>query len=65
MEENLKILKMQNNNGEFISLLYFNNKFHLYKNNEFITNISLSSGKYYLYIQQINDALTLHAEAIA
>lgn len=65
MEENLKILKMQNNNGEFISLLYFNNKFHLYKNNEFITSVAISGGKYYLYIQQIDDALTLHAEAIA
>jgi hypothetical protein len=65
MEENLKILKMQNNNGEFISLLYFNNKFYLYKNNELVTSLSISSGKYYLYIQQINDTLTFHAESIA
>jgi len=65
MEENLRILKMQNNQDEFISLLYFNNKFHLYKNNELVTSLSISSGKYYLYIQQINDTLTLHVEAIA
>ena len=64
-EENLRILKMQNNQDEFISLLYFNNKFHLYKNNELVTSLSISSGKYYLYIQQINDTLTLHVEAIA
>jgi hypothetical protein len=61
---NLDIIKMKNNSNEEISIRYFNGKFHLYKNDELIDSVTVSSTKYYLYIQQIGENLSLHAEAI-
>lgn len=61
---NLDIVKMKNNSNEEISIRYFNGKFHLYKNDELIDSVTVSSTKYYLYIQQIGEDLVLHAEAI-
>lgn len=63
--DKLEILKMKNNNNEDISVRYFNNAFHLYKNNELISSIGASGNKYYLCIQQINDSLTFHAEVVS
>lgn len=60
----LEIYKMKNESGDFIAVRYFNNKFHLYKNDALITSVAVSGAKYYLYIQQIGENLTLHAEVI-
>jgi len=60
---NLNIIDLKNTSGDDISVRYFNNGFYLYKNNSLVTSVSISSSKYYLYIQQIGDTLNLHAEA--
>lgn len=62
---NMDILKLQNSSGDFISIRYFNNKFHLYKNDDLISSVAVSGSKYYLYVQQIGDTLNLYAEVIS
>jgi hypothetical protein len=60
-----EIIKMLNNNGDEIKVRYYNGKFVLFKNGVIITSVTVNSFKYYLYIQQIGETLTLHAEVVA
>ena len=55
---------MKNNLGDIIMLKYYNGSFHLYKNDTLIDSVIISVSKYYIYIQQILDDLTLHVEEL-
>jgi hypothetical protein len=62
--DKIEILKMKNNLGDIIMLKYYNGSFHLYKNDTLIDSVTISVSKYYIYIQQILDDLTLHVEEL-
>ena len=62
--DKLELLKMKNNSDENISLRYYNSAFHLYKNNIHQSSVSANGNSYYLYIQQIENNLILHAEVV-
>ena len=66
--DELRLLKLKNNNNENLTLLVYNEEFHLYKNGELIDSLDYvyvdEYTKYYIYIQQIGDNLVLGGEAI-
>lgn len=64
-DDTSEIIKMLNSNSDEIKLRYYNGAFNLYKNGVFVSNVEVSSSNYYLYLQQIDEILTLHAEVIA
>jgi len=59
-----EILKMSNSNSDIILLRYYNGAFHLFENGIEIDNVSVNGSSYYLYLQQIGNILSLHAEVI-
>lgn len=62
-EGDTELYTMENDLGQMISLKYFNNEFHLYENGILQDSVSVTATTYYVYIQQINGVLALHAES--
>jgi len=62
--EQIEILELKNDIGDNISLIYGDGTFYLFKNKVYKDSVSLISIKNYLYIQQVGDTLSLHAESI-
>ena len=60
---NTELYTMVNDVGDIISLRYHNNGFHIYENDVLIDSVLVTANTYYIYIQQINGALSLHAES--
>lgn len=60
-----EILKMKNSLNENISIQYYNSAFHIYKNSILLDSVEVNGSEYYLYIQQINNNITIHAEVLA
>ena len=57
-----ELLTMLTDNNDEILLRYFNGAFHLYGNGIEVASETVNSTNYFLYIQQINGVLSLHAE---
>ena len=65
--DELRLLKLKNDDNENLTLLVYNELFHLYKDGTLQDSLNIYEDKYteyYIYIQQIGDTLVLGGEAI-
>lgn len=62
--ETIELIKLNGSNAT-LYLRYFNNGFHLYKDNILVDSVSVSGSNYYISIQQNGENLTLNAEVLA
>ena len=65
--DDLRLLKLKNDDNENLTLFVYNGTFYLYKNGVFVDSLNIyvdEYTEYYIYIQQIGDTLVLGGEAI-